>query len=63
MQDRTNQICDSTSTATKFQHLRDIFQANAFPKDLVTKMLTQNLTLLWDLPPPDVEPPKIFCLP
>ena len=31
MQDRTNQICDSTSTTTKFQHLRDVFQANASP--------------------------------
>ena len=41
MRDRANHICDSTSKTTELQHLKDVFQVNGFPSDLVRRTLTQ----------------------
>ena len=42
LRDRANRICAPTSKQQKFQHLQAVFQANDFPAELVSKMLSHH---------------------
>ena len=62
MRDRAHQICSNTTREPELERLKEVFQANGFPEDLVTKTLTFHSTPA-PIPEPGQEPVKTLCTP
>ena len=59
MRDRALQICSNTNREPEMRHLKEVFQANGFPENLIRKTLARR-------PPPPApreEPSKTLCTP
>ena len=62
MRDRAHQICSNTTREPELERLKEVFQANGFPEDLVRKTLTSHSTPA-PIPEPGQEPVKTLCTP
>ena len=62
MRDRAHQICSNTNREPELERLKEVFQANGFPEDLMTKTLTFHSTPA-PIPEPGQEPVKTLCTP
>ena len=60
MRDRAYQICSNTTREPELECLKEVFQANGFPEDLVRKTLTSHSTPA-SIPEPGQEPVKTLC--